>query len=170
MHSGNSTTQWTGSGGFSIKSGGVFYQYSILMYPAVFRCILLKYCILAYSDVFQNVFSYLTSYLDEGELGGGRGEQPAHCYYPAFSSPAELLEAWCRKALLSWLLELEDDLGGIADRPPEARSERPQPFVAGQDCFVEQARGCVWDLRRAGEGIIAPLDFGARIHSRLVEA
>ena len=48
-----------GCGGFSIKSGGVFYQYSILMYPAVFRCILLKYCILAYSDVFQNVFSYL---------------------------------------------------------------------------------------------------------------
>ena len=29
------------------------------MYPAVFRCILLKYCIFAYSDVFQNVFSYL---------------------------------------------------------------------------------------------------------------
>ena len=48
-----------GVGGFSMKSGGVFYQYSILMYPAVFRCILLKYCILAYSDVFQNVFSYL---------------------------------------------------------------------------------------------------------------
>ena len=45
-------------GGFYQKWGGV-YQYSILMYPAVFRCILLKYCILAYSDVFQNVFSYL---------------------------------------------------------------------------------------------------------------
>ena len=42
-----------------MKSGGVFYEYSILMYPAVFRCILLKYCIFAYSDVFQNVFSYL---------------------------------------------------------------------------------------------------------------
>ena len=28
------------------------------MYPAVFRCILLKYCILAYSDVSQNVFSF----------------------------------------------------------------------------------------------------------------
>ena len=49
----------SGSGGFSLKFGGVFPQYSILMYPAVFRCILLKYCILAYSDVFQNVFSYL---------------------------------------------------------------------------------------------------------------
>ena len=49
----------SGLGGVSIKFGGGFYQYSILMYPAVFRCILLKYCILAYSDVFQNVFSYL---------------------------------------------------------------------------------------------------------------
>ena len=48
-----------GSGGVSLKFGGGVPQYSILMYPAVFRCILLKYCILAYSDVFQNVFSYL---------------------------------------------------------------------------------------------------------------
>ena len=39
--------------------------------------------------------------------------------------------------------------------------------MAGQDCFVPAARGCIWDLRRAGEGIIEPLDFSSRLHSRL---
>ena len=48
-----------GRGGVSLKFGGGFPQYSILMYPDVFWCILRKYCILEYSDVFSNVFSYL---------------------------------------------------------------------------------------------------------------
>ena len=43
---------------FSLQSGGVFSLHCILMYPDVFWCILRKYCILVYSHVFSNVFSY----------------------------------------------------------------------------------------------------------------
>eukprot|EP00965_Chrysotila_dentata_P261424 6214248-Pleurochrysis_carterae.AAC.1 len=38
---------------------------------------------------------------------------------------------------------------------PDDRAH-PQPFIRGQACFVEAARGCVWDLRGP---VIMPLNF-----------
>jgi hypothetical protein len=43
-----------------------------------------------------------------------------------------------------------------------ARPHKPRPFVLAQSDFVPLARGRVWDLRRAAEGVIEPLDFTAR--------
>ena len=54
----------------------------------------------------------------------------------------------------------------IAEREAHERLTRPDPFVAGQDCFIPDARQCIWDLRRGHEGIIEPLDLSAPIHIR----
>jgi len=109
-----------------------------------------------------------TDYQDPPGVGASKlTRQPDHCYEPIFSAPPELLEGWCLDALQDWLLLLEADVVVIAEQDFEARTERPQPFVAGQDCFVPAARGCIWDLRRAAEGIIVPLNFAERIHSQL---
>ena len=109
-----------------------------------------------------------TDYHDPPGVGASKlTRQPDHCYETIFSAPPELLEGWCLDALQDWLLLLEADVVVIAEQDFEARTERPQPFVAGQDCFVPAARGCIWDLRRAAEGIIVPLNFAERIHSQL---
>jgi len=40
-------------------------------------------------------------------------------------------------------------------------------LILGQSDFVEQARGVVWDLRRAAEGVIEPVDFMAEAEGNL---
>ena len=110
----------------------------------------------------------VTDYLDEPGVGATKPRrQPDHCYEPTFTAPTELLEGWCLRALADWLELLEADTVTIAEGNYEDRWRRPEPFVAGQDCFVPSARGCVWDLRRAREGIIEPLDFSSKLHSQL---
>ena len=52
----------TGGVGFSMRFGGVFYEYSILMYSDVFCCILRKYCILVYFGVFWCILMYSETY------------------------------------------------------------------------------------------------------------
>ena len=109
-----------------------------------------------------------TSYRDAPGVGASKPRrQPDHCFEPVFTSPVELLEPWCLSSFSEWLLELEADVVTIAEEDYEARATRPQPFVVGQDCFRPAARGCVWDLRRAREGIIEPLDYDAPLHSQL---
>ena len=47
------------------------------------------------------------------------------------------------------------------------RLNKPRPLVLGQSDLVVEARGIVWDLRQASQGIIKPLDFLAPISSEL---
>ena len=42
---------------------------------------------------------------------------------------------------------------------------RPDTFVAGQEVFVADAKGLIWDCRRADEGIVTPLDTTQRPRS-----
>ena len=59
----------------------------------------------------------------------------------------------------AWLLAIARNDAHPPPRPPE--------FIAGQtEAFVPGARGCVWDVRRASEGIIEPLDFTAQQDSK----
>jgi len=39
-----------------------------------------------------------------------------------------------------------------------AAPPRPETLVIGQEGFLPQARGCIWDCRREHEGVIEPLD------------
>eukprot|EP00965_Chrysotila_dentata_P116083 3837473-Pleurochrysis_carterae.AAC.1 len=71
--------------------------------------------------------------------------QPVECYAQIFDSPHELLTPECFRNLQAWLDTLLHDLTTKRDSP-NSRA-RPQPFVRGQACFVQAARGCAWDLR-----------------------
>jgi integrase len=109
-----------------------------------------------------------TDYEDLPGVGASKPHrQPDHCYEVNFATPSALLEDWCLQDLTDWLLLLEEDIVTIADYDFEARQTRPDPFVAGQDCFVKEARGCIWDLRRAREGVIEPLNLRSPLHSQL---
>ena len=118
-----------------------------------------------FSHVIEPPFTYYSDRPGEGATKPSR--QADHCYEVTFSSPPELLEDWCLRDLQDWLVLLEQDMILIAEGAYEDRQERPQPFIVGQDCFRPKARGCVWDLRRAAEGIIEPLDFSSQLHSQL---
>jgi hypothetical protein len=64
------------------------------------------------------------------------------------------LSTWWQQAI-DWLLAVLDKV--------EPLPRRPGYFVRGQTCaFKPEFRGCVWDNRRANEGIIEPCDFTAR--------
>jgi site-specific DNA-cytosine methylase len=41
------------------------------------------------------------------------------------------------------------------------------PLILGQEAFVPEARGIVWDLRNAAQGVVVPLDFTAIPYSHL---
>jgi hypothetical protein len=41
------------------------------------------------------------------------------------------------------------------------------PLVLGQEAFVPEARGIVWDLRNASQGVVVPLDFTAIPYTHL---
>ena len=64
------------------------------------------------------------------------------------------LATWWQQAV-DWLLAVLDKVVPLP--------RRPGFFVRGQTCaFKPEYRNCVWDNRRAGEGIIEPCDFTAR--------
>ena len=90
--------------------------------------------------------------------------QPLHCYTPTFTEERELYTEDCWHDLQRYLHVLEVDNLNIA-WAPEAR-RRPPPFIRGQECFVPQAQGCIWDLRRSAEGIISPLNVAAPLRSQ----
>ena len=89
--------------------------------------------------------------------------QPVHCYEPVFTHPKELLTSECADDLEVWLLSAQADLLHVRDNPIARR--RPQPFVRGQSCFVPEARGCVWDLRKRGQ--VPPLAFNEPLRTTL---
>ena len=94
--------------------------------------------------------------------------QPLHCYEPTFHHPRELYTDQCWSDLQDYLAVLHRDLLHVAWSPDERA--RPPPFVRGQECFVHEARGCVWDLRRSNDGLIIPLDFAAPLRSQFHRA
>ena len=78
------------------------------------------------------------------------------------SSPCELLLPAAFDKLVAWLRGNAADVADMAREVDGApRPNKQKPLVLGQGDFVPDARGIVWDLRRAAEGIIVPLDFEA---------
>ena len=67
------------------------------------------------------------------------------------------LEEWFERAL-AWMRAI-----AVGKDPPP----RPEVFVrSNTEAFVADAQGVVWDMRRASEGIVEPLDFQAKQDSK----
>ena len=56
------------------------------------------------------------------------------------------------------------DSGGTAKRTFN------EPFIITQSDLHKEARGLIWDLRRHVDGHYVPVDYGARLVQRSVEA
>ena len=74
--------------------------------------------------------------------------------------------AWAR--VQKWFEGNARDLEWMREHGAEgARPHKQQPLALAQSDMVPEAQGIVWDLRRAGDGIIEPWDFTAPIGSDL---
>jgi hypothetical protein len=79
----------------------------------------------------------------------------------------DLLTAESIQLIEDWMLTQLAFLEEIKVMGSKAQRRSNTPLALGQDCFVAEARGIVWDLRRLSEGIIVPVDFAAPILSHL---
>jgi hypothetical protein len=73
----------------------------------------------------------------------------------------DLLTAKAVEGLISWVKRQCAVLVQIRETGDATDRKGLLPFVLGQQDFVEEARGIVWDLRQAAEGVVEPLDFTA---------
>ena len=75
-------------------------------------------------------------------------------------------EAWVR--LQRFLVANKLDMEEIrAHGAAASRRFKPTPLVLAQSDLVPAARGIIWDLRKANQGIVVPVDFTAPIVSDL---
>ena len=89
---------------------------------------------------------------------------PAPNFKP--SSITDLLYPWAMQLIDDWLtVQLEFLLAIESDKTAPRKSNKA--LALGQDAFLPEARGIVWDLRRLSEGIIVPLDFDTPLDSHL---
>ena len=82
------------------------------------------------------------------------------------ASPLDLLTPAAGAQLVSWIRENSADLQSMLGDVTAPR-RKPKPLVLGQSDFVLEARGLVWDLRKAADGVIEPLDFTSLPKSEL---
>ena len=75
----------------------------------------------------------------------------------------DLLFPWAFDAVTVWLEKQRADLLSYL-RDPTSPRRLSHTLAIGQDGFVPDARGIVWDLRQ--EGVAEPLDFQAAVDSR----
>ncbi len=72
----------------------------------------------------------------------------------------DLLEPAAHARLTQWLrANVQDIQDMLSNGSASKRPHKPKPLVLSQSDFVPEARGLVWDLRGASQGIIVPLDF-----------
>jgi hypothetical protein len=71
------------------------------------------------------------------------------------------------KKIKRWIQLAVEDLKRMHALGRAAGRRHNAVEALGQDCFVPEARGVIWDLRRLDEGIITPLDFEQPIDTHL---
>ena len=79
----------------------------------------------------------------------------------------DLLLPWALKMISDWVTQQLLFLMDIAENGSNAVRTSNQPLALGQDAFVPEARGIVWDLRWLADGVIFPVDFDEPIESHL---
>ena len=70
-------------------------------------------------------------------------------------------EAICQ--INQWIQRSMIDLARMQRLGEQAGRKYNKVLALGQDAFLPEARGIVWDLRRVNEGVIVPLDFRRKI-------
>jgi len=81
---------------------------------------------------------------------------------------SDLLSAEAFDKLCGWLRQNVRDVDSMKSATErQGRPFKPHPLVLGQGDFVPEARGIIWDLRRAAEEVIVPLDFLQPVQSGL---
>ena len=83
-------------------------------------------------------------------------------------SLADLLSAEAHRKLSRFLIANRLDMEDVrANGANASRKFKPEPLVLAQSDMVAEARNVIWDLRRAKEGIVEPVDFTAPVVSDL---
>ena len=71
---------------------------------------------------------------------------------------ADLLTTDCIRQIETWFDGALQWMLSFVHPGEEAAPPRPETLVIGQEGFLPQAKGCVWDCRRERDGVIVPLD------------
>ena len=80
---------------------------------------------------------------------------------------ADLISSEGMKKIDRWLRLAMKDLVRMHELGSDAGRMFNEVCAIGQNLFKPEARGVVWDLRRAAEGIVVPLDYSQPIHTHL---
>ena len=92
--------------------------------------------------------------------------QPQITWRPATIEDLFMPGVWAKVA--AWCEGNAKDLLWMREHGADGkRPHKQQPLVLAQSDLVPEARGVVWDLRRASDGVIEPWDFAAPITSDL---